>query len=398
MLFRSGRVFNGDDLSDLVSDAQFTASGAAALSCSQSFGKLNSTRTITGNGNLNVLCIQEINLSGGKVITLRGTISDIFILNISGKFVLSGGSKVQVAGGLLPRNVLYNVLGDGDAVTLTGGSGGINCCDAVVDGSILALARPISLNPGLVNGSLISGDDISIASGASVRCASPSSSQGQASNVTITVTGTVDTSRTGGCANDFTGKPITVSCQSSVRVECENSIAPTDGYTTYTQGGWGAPPHGNNPGTLLANNLASIYGSAGLVIGDIYTVKCTTAVAVQNFLPAGTSPGVLQTSYINPTGDTGAGVLAGQTMALKLNVDFSNAGFTASGLANLKVAAGNKLAGYTVAQVLMLANKVMGGSPGVLPSGCSISDLNDLVDRINNNFDGGAQNLGLLVP
>ena len=46
----------------------------------------------------------------------------------------------------------------------------MNCCAAIVDGTLLAPQRKIRLSPGLVNGSVISGMDISIVSGSSVRC------------------------------------------------------------------------------------------------------------------------------------------------------------------------------------------------------------------------------------
>ena len=42
--------------------------------------------------------------------------------------------------------------------------------EAVVDGTILAPLRKIKLSPGLVNGAVISAKEISIVSGASVRC------------------------------------------------------------------------------------------------------------------------------------------------------------------------------------------------------------------------------------
>jgi fructose-1-phosphate kinase PfkB-like protein len=60
------------------------------------------------------------------------------------------------------------------------------------------------------------------------------------------------------------------------------------------------------------------------------------------------------------------------------------------------VAPGYPLAGQTVTQVLAKANSVLGG--GSLPSGMTISSLNDLVDLINNNFDNGTANGGVLVP
>jgi hypothetical protein len=168
-------------------------------------------------------------------------------------------------------------------------------------------------------------------------------------------------------------------------------------FRTYTQGGWGASPNGNNIASTLAAKFPTLY-SRGLIIGGTYTIKCTSAYAVQIALPMGGTPGPLKKSYINPTVNTEAGVFAGQVAALKLNVDFSNAGVLPKGLASLKVAPGNKMAGQTVAQVLSVAHKVLGGTTSALPSGCSISDLSSLVDAINNNFDNGIQDLGLLNP
>jgi hypothetical protein len=89
-----------------------------------------------------------------------------------GKFALSGGSKILVDG-VQPNDVLYNVIGTGDAVQFSGGGGGVNCCNTKVDGTLLAPKRQIQLSPGLVNGAVISGKDISIVSGASVRCPPP---------------------------------------------------------------------------------------------------------------------------------------------------------------------------------------------------------------------------------
>jgi hypothetical protein len=49
-----------------------------------------------------------------------------------------------------------------------------------------------------------------------------------------------------------------------------------------------------------------------------------------------------------------------------------------------------------VAQVLALANTVLGGNTGALPSGRTISGLVSILDSINQNFDGGDQNNGYL--
>jgi hypothetical protein len=94
----------------------------------------------------------------------------------------------------------------------------------------------------------------------------------------------------------------------------------------------------------------------------------------------------------NPT-NSAAGVFAGQVLTLQLNVDFSNKGILPTGFLNLKVASG-PMAGQTVQQVLTAANTALGG--GAPPVGMTISDLNVVLDAINNNFDSGTTNKGYL--
>uniref|UniRef100_Q01UF3 Ig family protein n=1 Tax=Solibacter usitatus (strain Ellin6076) TaxID=234267 RepID=Q01UF3_SOLUE len=162
-------------------------------------------------------------------------------------------------------------------------------------------------------------------------------------------------------------------------------------YVTYTQGGWGASPNGNNPGTLLKNSFGKVYSGGSVSIGSgSKKLTFTSAAAIEGFLPQGGTPGVLGASATNATSST-AGVFAAEVLALELSVDFSNKGITPGGLANLKLNSG-PLAGQTIGQVLALANSVLGG--GSLPSGLTVSGLNDIVNSINNNFDNGSTNGG----
>ena len=131
------------------------------------------------------------------------------------------------------------------------------------------------------------------------------------------------------------------------------------------------------------------------MIGGKKTLLFTSQPAITAFLPYGGTPGVLTTSRTNPLA-TEAGVFAGQGLCLKLNYDFSVAGLIPKNLGSLHVAPGNPLAGYTVTQVLSLANSVLGG--GALPSGISLSTLNFVVASINGNYDNGLQDNGFLVP
>jgi hypothetical protein len=148
-----------------------------------------------------------------------------------------------------------------------------------------------------------------------------------------------------------------------------------------TQGGWGAAPHGNNPGALLASKFTTVYPN-GVTIGDAgsqFFLHFSSAAAIQAFLPQGGPPGALTASATNPT-TSSAGVLAGQVLALKLNVDIEGmGGLIISGT-------GTSLDGKTVSDVLAAANVALGG--GALPAGFSLSSLNDLVDSLNNAFDG----------
>ena len=170
-----------------------------------------------------------------------------------------------------------------------------------------------------------------------------------------------------------------------------------DHYATFTPGGWGSNPNGNNPGARLAAGFASVYPS-GVTIGSTHTLNFTSAAAIRAFLPQGKSPAALKASAINPTQKIT--VFAGQTLALKLNVDFSAAALMPGNglnLGGLKVVSG-KLAGWSVTQVLALCNQVLGGNVAALPAGVSISDLNDVADRINNNYTDGNRDNGYLAP
>jgi hypothetical protein len=165
----------------------------------------------------------------------------------------------------------------------------------------------------------------------------------------------------------------------------------TSGFTTFTQGGWGASPSGNNPAMLLKNNFASVYPSGVSIGAGTKVVTFTTSDAIKNFLPAGGTAGVLAASATNPK-KTAAGVFAGQVLAMQLNLDFSNAGITKADLGGLVYH------GYTVTAIMAAANHVLGGNTAVLAQYgfSSISQLNNVIDSFNRNFDNGTVNLGVL--
>ena len=63
----------------------------------------------------------------------------------------------------------------------------------------------------------------------------------------------------------------------------------------------------------------------------------------------------------------------------------------------LRIEAATKLNVPAVVGVpVTLANSVLGGNLAALPAGMTVSDLNSIVDSINNDFDGGTTNKGYL--
>jgi len=158
-----GGVLRDQDLDEEITDAMSAATDAAALPCTQMFASLNASQVIVGAGGENVLCVGDVILHGSRVVTLSGGASDTFIVNVTGRFALTGASKI-VASGVPPSAVLYNIIGNGPAVALSG--------TASIDGTMLAVERDIALTPAIVNGEVIGGQNMSITSNASVRCPS----------------------------------------------------------------------------------------------------------------------------------------------------------------------------------------------------------------------------------
>lgn len=166
------------------------------------------------------------------------------------------------------------------------------------------------------------------------------------------------------------------------------------GFRTQTMGGWGAPPKGNNPASYLYANFNAAFPQGITVGGCGKTLKLTTPVAVTDFLPSGSTAKTLSTSLVNP-GDNYKNVLAGQVVALAISIGFDNydAAFGSSGtpLAGQIINSG-PFAGWTVLQAFDEANKRLGGCV----SAYTLSDLNDVISAINENYVDGTVNLGFL--
>ena len=130
--------------------------------------------------------------------------------------------------------------------------------------------------------------------------------------------------------------------------------------TTGRQSAWGDPT--STVGTLLSANFNSFYPN-DLVVGAANTLRLTDASAVFDLLPAIDPAGVLSGDVVDPMTTT-AGELAGEVVALQLNVDFSSLLSNAVSLDALRFcsfSAVPSLNGQTVAQFLATANQILGG-------------------------------------
>jgi len=141
-------------LDQAVSDALAASQSAATLPATIpaptniTISNPSQNITITGVVGTNVWNITNVAISNGTV-TLSAPPGGCFIVNVSGSFALSGTSRIVLAGGITPSDVLYNFIGSGGGVAMSGG--------ASVAGILLAPQRGIALSNAIVTGEIISG-------------------------------------------------------------------------------------------------------------------------------------------------------------------------------------------------------------------------------------------------
>jgi hypothetical protein len=168
-------------LTQVDSDALAASSQAAALTATQTFGTINRPTTITGNGGLNVIAIKG-DINNG--LTLKGTASDVFVVNVSGDAALHGKATLGLSGGVTPDHVLYNFTGNRGRVDIDTSAG--------VSGTLLAPHESVSLGATL-NGEVIAGGNfLSLLPGSKVNTvafAPPVSTSSLSGSVTSAGTG-----------------------------------------------------------------------------------------------------------------------------------------------------------------------------------------------------------------
>ncbi len=168
---------------------------------------------------------------------------------------------------------------------------------------------------------------------------------------------------------------------------------------TQTPGGWGAVPHGNNPGTYLHANFNAAFPQ-GLTIGCApvgYSIVFTNPQAITDLLPTGGTAKALTDNALNPSNPAAyKNVLISHITALSLSVGFDDAdanfGFAPVRLGDMKIGSGT-FANMTVRNFLDLANKILGGCNNTYTP----KQINDAAAKINENYVDGRMDNGFVV-
>ena len=220
------------------------------------------------------------------------------------------------------------------------------------------------------------------------------------------------------------GNPCTADACDS-QTGCSNTPIPDCGtggtLCTLTQGAYGAGNGAaNGPNGWITNHPGVLPASIGAT-GTGQSVSVNTQAGLEAFMPTNGAPGALDPAngdvVINSASDVpsesgdGAGTLAGQTLAMTLNVALSNLGANPPGLGNYHLtssfctcdANGGMTGPFTISQCLLdpnnvgvvtvndllsVANHVLAGQlPSTFAPCLTYSDINSALDALNNGFD-----------
>ena len=159
----TGTINQNYNLSAAITAAANAATAASALT-TDTGGGVGYTSINASGGNLyltpGIYNLSDFTLGNGENVYLAAGGSYLF--NISGTMSLNSADVIAETG-LATANILFNV----ESTQAVGFSGGLNN-ECVLDGILLAENAQVHLTPGAVNGEIISGQSINIASGGDV--------------------------------------------------------------------------------------------------------------------------------------------------------------------------------------------------------------------------------------
>jgi hypothetical protein len=169
-------------------------------------------------------------------------------------------------------------------------------------------------------------------------------------------------------------------------------------FVEWSQVAWGDIPTPFNAAGLLNTDFNSVYAPEG----DLFQIGLPAPAGFSliwsnpgdllDFLPASGMPGPLNADIVDPH-SSAAGSFAGEVAALKLNIDFSDAGLlthpagVAFGDLDLVNFAGTlaDLNGLSLRDLLSETNVLLGGGSG----SNSIDDIFATLSDVNMSFNGG---------
>ncbi len=164
---------------------------------------------------------------------------------------------------------------------------------------------------------------------------------------------------------------------------------------TYTQADWGDIPDGTNIASVLVANYATLYApfaifEVGTPAGFLMTFGSSTTLL--GYLPAAGTVGPLDSDLLDPL-SSASGSFGGDVAALKLNIDFTDAGLvhgtSATRFGDLtlyNLTATPDLNNRTVRQALTALNSALGG----LPTGDTFTDLDAVARELDGAFFMGS--------
>ncbi len=354
---------------------------------------IGGTAPFTGDGTFIVsagISSYTITDTKGCTATVSASVSEppvLVAVVTAGNILCNGGStnvNVNGTGGTSPYTgtAIYNVTAGTYSYQITDANG----CQAersieVTEPELLVLGATKSDvtcygGTGLANASAVGGTSPYAFSWNTAPSQNSAAAQLPVGNWNVSV---VDAN---GCTNAVNGLAV--------------ALLPCSGFVTASQGGWGAGCNGGNWGCYRNTNFAGAFPN-GLVLGTgSKQVKLTSAAAVDAFLPSSTTPRALNNGTLTNPGSSYKNVLAGQAAALKLSIGFDNwsSGFSpsTSPLSGLIISSGT-FEGWSVAALLNEADNILGG----VSSMYTATQVNDALNNINLNYDGGTQNLGYLA-
>jgi hypothetical protein len=159
--FQSGRT-NWSDLTDFPQQGfNFSTSPALDSNGGSSWTKLklnNQDLTLTESGDT-VLNLRSLVINGGT-LTLEATAGTAIIINVKKKFSLNNAASIVLTGGVQATDIVFNVLGQGRPVTISG--------ESSMTGTIDALGRRVQITNNSTVFGVVNAQYVTLAAGGSI--------------------------------------------------------------------------------------------------------------------------------------------------------------------------------------------------------------------------------------